>query len=284
MADGGIARYYDRLNRWNAIARLVGYGGGRDQLTVHRALADPKAEGRATASRLHDVLLQHLPALSSPRVLDAGCGLGGTMLLLAERCGASVVGLTLSESQATTARGAIATAGRGATVSVLVQSYDAPPPGPFDLIVAVESLVHSPEPAVSIRALVTVLAPRGLLAVVDDMPDPAAHGTADLAAFKRGWRSPVVWTREQYLSAFSALGLELQHDLDLSAEVRPRPLARINLLERLNCFVRAALPFAGVREVMDSHMGGLSLERMSRRGLMRYRLLIARRPPSHLFP
>ncbi len=278
MTDAGIARYYDRLNRWNGIARLVGYGGGRERLTVHRALADPAASGQPTTSRLHDVLLAHLAVVPTPRVLDAGCGLGGTMLLCAERLQADVTGLTLSPSQAATARFAVNRAGLDASVRVLVQSYDTPPAGPFDLVIALESLAHSPAPGVSLTALAATLAPNGALVVVDDMPEASAIGTPELAAFKKGWRSPVVWTRQHYLKAFTELGLTLQHELDLSDDVRPRPLWRIAVLERLNRLASAALPFAGLREVMDSHLGGLALERMSRSGQMRYRMLVAKRP------
>ena len=78
-----LASYYNRLSRWTRVAHLFGYGGGRDALTVHRALADPAAAGRVTATRLHDLLLESVPHLTNPRVLDAGCGLGGTMIDMA---------------------------------------------------------------------------------------------------------------------------------------------------------------------------------------------------------
>jgi SAM-dependent methyltransferase len=198
------------------------------------------------------------------------------MLLLAERYHARVTGLTLSESQAATARAAINAAGRSDSLEVMVRSYDTPPAGPFDLVLALESLAHSPDPGVSVGALLNVLGPGGRFVVVDDMPEPTAADTADLRAFKRGWRSPVLWTRVDYLRAFNEHGLLLEHDLDLSGEMRPRTLSRIRLLERLNRLA-AALPSTALREVMDSHMGGLALERMARHRTMRYRMLIARR-------
>ena len=277
METDGIGTYYERLGRWNGVARLLGYGGGRATLTVHRALADPRAGGRATRTRVHDLLRQHVASLRAPRVLDAGCGLGGTMLMLAERYQARVTGLTLSASQAAAARAAIATAGFADALDVLVRSYDTPPAGPFDLVLALESLAHSPDPGVSVAALAGVLAPGGRFAVVDDMPEPSAADSADLQAFKRGWRSPVLWTRVDYLRAFNTHGLLLEHDLDLSPDVRPRTLGRIRLLEKLNRLA-AALPSPALREVMDSHMGGLALERMLRQRTMRYRMLMARRP------
>lgn len=285
MTDLRIARYYDRLHRWNGVARAFGYGGGRGGLTVHRALADPEARGRATTSRLHDVLIEALPPLDSPRVLDAGCGLGGTMLELAERLHARCVGLTLSPGQAATASRAARDAGCEGAVRVLVQSYDTPPDGPFDLIVAIESLAHSPSPEVSVRALARVLAPGGLLIVVDDMPERSANSTADssadLARFKAGWRCPVLWSRASYLAAFVDLGLALTVDRDLTEDVRPRSLWRIQALESVNRVMHRALPSAALREILTSHLGGLALERLTRQGMMHYRLLIARRGDGH---
>ena len=121
---GALAGYYDRLSRWTASAHRFGYGGGHDKLTVHRALADPRAGGRPTVTRLHDVLLSALPAPPSGHVLDAGCGLGGTMLDLAGRCSARFTGVTLSEQQAAVGRAAAAKTGLADRIAIEVGSYN----------------------------------------------------------------------------------------------------------------------------------------------------------------
>ena len=51
------------------------------------------------------------PARSPQHLLDAGCGIGGSTLFLAERFGATAVGLTLSPVQAARARERAAAAG-----------------------------------------------------------------------------------------------------------------------------------------------------------------------------
>lgn len=278
MHSGSVASYYDRLGLWTRLARVFGYGGGYTTLTVHRALADPSAGGRPTFTRLHDRLVQHVDVRATPRVLDAGCGLGGTMLMLARTMHASCVGLTLSPSQAATANAAAARAGLAARVRAEVRSYDLPPAGPFDLIVAIESLAHSPNPNVSVVALAQALAPGGCLAVVDDLPEPSAAGSDDLALFMRGWQCPVLWSGQAYVEAFSGLGLDLLVDEDLSGECRPRSFARIDQLIRVNRLTRRLFGATALAQVLDSYLGGLALERMIRRGLIRYRLLIARKP------
>ncbi len=282
MADAGIARYYDRLHRWNDAARVFGYRGGRGALAVHRALADPRSDGAPTTTRLHDLLVDALPSLEAPLVLDAGCGSGGTLLALASRLQATCVGVTLSTRQAATALQAARDAGVGDRVRVLVQSYDTPPPGPYDLIVAIESLAHSPSPRASVAALIQALGPRGLLVVVDDMPDDLARASRDLATFKAGWQCPVLWGHDDYLRMFAESGLGIIVDRDLTGDTRPRRLSAIRVLEAINRAASRAIPSPALREVLQSHFGGLALERLTRLGLMRYRMIVARRNMSAL--
>jgi SAM-dependent methyltransferase len=269
-----LGDYYDRLSRWTASAHRLGYGGGHDKLTVHRALADPRAGGRPTVTRLHDVLLAALPAPPSGHVLDAGCGLGGTMLDLAGRCSARFTGVTLSERQAAVGRAAAAKAGLAGRVAIEVGSYDSPPQGPFDLAIAIESLAHSPHPETSIGAIVARLTPGGRLAIVDDMPEPKARGTRDLAWFQSGWQAPVLPGAAELRAMLAGLGLAIVVDRDLTHELRHRTLARIAQLEKLNRVLRRFAPSGAVRELLDSYRGGLALERLYRFALMRYRLIV----------
>ena len=259
------------------LARPFGYGGGSAQLTVHRLLSDPRAGGRPTATRVHDVIADALPSLHRPRILDAGCGLGGTMLDLAERWDGSAVGLTLSESQRQAAVRAAAARGMGERVEVRVQSYDTPPAGPFDLIVAIESLAHSPDPGQSVAALARVLAPGGIFVIVDDMPRAEAMGSRDLEVFRSGWQAPVVWGHGQYVSALAGLGVAVVADRDLTNESTVRTIPQVARMERLNRWAYALAPTRW-RVVLDSYHGGLALERLYRRGWMEYRLLAVRRP------
>ena len=273
-----LASYYNRLSRWTRVAHLFGYGGGRDALTVHRALADPAADGRATSTRLHDLLLESLPPLTNPRVLDAGCGLGGTMIDLAGRMRGSYVGVTLSATQREAGMRAIERAGLADRVRILVQSYDQPPPGPYDVILAIESLAHSPDPMKSVAALARELAPGGTIAIVDDMPEPRRSDTADLTAFKKDGRPRCCGAPPTFTPPSPACGL--------SITLRSRPVSASAGRERSIGFGNwsgsigycgAPLPLPPWRALMDSYSGGLALERLYRNGAVRYRLLMARR-------
>lgn len=274
--DAATGAYYDRLSRWTALLARIGYGGGRSSLTAHRALADPRAGGLPTFTRLHDVLAAALPSPLRGRVLDAGCGLGGTMLDLAARGSATFVGLTLSEQQAAIGRRAIAAADLSDRVSIRVASYDAPLDGSFELVIAIESLAHSADPAATLARLAERLAPGGLLAIVDDMPAAEARGTHDLASLQAGWRLPALLSPAELTAALQRCGLQIAAEHDLTADVRPRTLARIAQLEMLNRALYRLAP-AALRAVLDSYHGGLALERLYRNALMSYRLVVARK-------
>jgi SAM-dependent methyltransferase len=246
---------------------------------VHRALADPSAGGRPTVTRIHDLLTEALPLRSLAHVLDAGCGMGGTMIALAARSPARFTGLTLSPRQAEIARRALARLGLADRVEIRTQHYDEPVAARVDAVVAVESLAHSPDPKTSVCVLAAQLDPGGWLAIGDDMPLPAARGTADLALFQQGWRLPVLLSAAEWSATLRECGCEVVVDRDLSADLRPRSLARIAALERVNRWLLRITPTAAVRGLLDSYRGGLALERLYRRGLMSYRLLVARTLP-----
>jgi SAM-dependent methyltransferase len=220
----------------------------------------------------------------------AGAGLTAAVLLaLAERWGGDYTGVTLSARQAAVATDAIHARGRDGHVRVLVRSYDDPPDGPFDVIVAIESLIHSSDPARSLSALSHVLAPGGSLVLVDDMPEAQACDMPELAIFKSGWGCGALWTREQYGDALESLRLRIVTDLDLSADCRPRSGSRIRVMTWLNLMAARIAPSQALRAVMVSHRGGLALEQLLRSGRMRYRLLVASSSssvcaPSRLIP
>jgi magnesium-protoporphyrin O-methyltransferase len=122
---------------------------------------------RAGRDRMRETILGWLPAdLAAVRILDAGCGTGALSVALAER-GASVIGVDIAPAMIQLAR----ERSRG-TKSLAFQVGDMLDPslGQFDVIVAMDSLIHYDLPdamstlaalgARSRRRLVVTFAPR----------------------------------------------------------------------------------------------------------------------------
>lgn len=273
-----VARYYRWLDRLAFLRELRGQSGSQAQ-PVHRQLKDP-AGGPPSAMLVHRMMLEGLDLPPNPRVLDAGCGYGATALDLIPEIGGDWLGVTLSAVQARRGRQEAERRGLGGRLRFALQSYDDPLPAGFDLVIGIESLIHSADPARSIGNLAAALRPGGWLVMVDDMPEPdlPAATAAELALFKRMWRCPVAPPRAGWVAAMQAAGLELRHERDLTPLTLPRPAAA--LAAPLARQRRRAwwLGWLGLNLREQADIGGMTLEGLLREGAVRYRLLAARKP------
>jgi tocopherol O-methyltransferase len=268
-----LASFYDGLSRFRALRRVTRRD---DALTMHRRLVG--ADGVVSPHVVHEYVRAALRQPRGARLLDAGCGLGGTCFDWHARIGGECDGLTLSPVQVAAARATAARNGLAARCRFHLLSYDADlaPLGAFDAAIAIESLAHAPSPAATIANLARALRPGGRLAVVDDMPvvDLAADDP-DLVAFRAGWRCPNLAREAEVPDMMVQAGLAVVHEEDLTPLMKQRAPARLERLVRLNRFVRAA----GVaRGLLGGQHGGLMLERLYRRGVMRYRLIVGAAP------
>lgn len=280
MSESRIATYYDWLSLYESLVRRLGYRGGFDRLTVHRLLA-PDRPGVAAADVVHDRLAAALGEMNAPRVVDAGCGVGGTTFYLHGRFGGEYDGLTLSRAQQSRAVREAARRGISPACRFHFRNYDDPlddlVPGGADLIVAIESLAHSPNPAGTVAGFARALRPGGRLAIVDDVPDEALpQNDPDLAAFRQGWSCPAVARKSDLQAAFRAAELDVEVDEDLTSLVPLRDGGRLERLVRVNRRWHRLLRATRARTLVDALHGGLMLERLYRRGGMRYRFLLAR--------
>jgi len=179
---GWIARHFqESAERWSRITSDAPVG--RIRATVR--------EGR---NEMRAILLDWLPAdLEGRRILDAGCGPGGLSLELARR-GARVVGVDLSPALVERARERVAgEPGLAARIEFRAGDMLSTALGPFDHVVAMDSLIHYPPDQIlsalshlarRVRgSLLFTVAPRTPLLV-------AMHALGGL--FPRSHRSPSV--------------------------------------------------------------------------------------------
>ena len=283
-----LPQYYAWLTRFDAVLRRIAPGDEFRRHAVHRRLTG--GAGVPGGDVLHARLLGAVAATAAswtagggPRLLDAGCGLGGTTFFLHAALGGRGCGLTLSAAQAARATAEARRRGIDGVCRFVVRSYDAPlddllPEG-ADLIVAIESIAHADDPAATIGRLARVLRPRGRLVVVDDMPDgDLAPDDPDFEGFRRGWHAPAVATASTLQGACDAAGLRVVIDDDLTPLVPRR--APVSLAARLGA-ARLLTPLLGPTPagvLLDALRGGLHLERLYARGRIAYRLLAAERP------
>jgi SAM-dependent methyltransferase len=273
-----VARYYKWLDRWVRWNRVVRRYSGFDSHTVHRLLTDP-ITGANGPLVLHRLMLEGIELPRAPRVLDAGCGFGGTAFDLQPKIGGNWLGLTISPIQIRRAQEEADRRGLSGQIRFRLQSYDTPIEETFDLVIAIESLVHSSDPASTVRNLASSLAPGGHFVLVDDMPKENVRADLldDVAEAKRMWRCPVMPTERGWRAALEAAGLDVIRSADLSAQVWHRPVEEMTrLIERDRRRARW-LRWSGLRMIPEANVGGLLLERLAVEGAMQYRALVGRK-------
>lgn len=178
-----IAAYYDTTE--------VHYKRGwdlRHSLAMHYGYWDEKATTfRASLGRMNEALATFGGLSKEDKVLDAGCGIGGTSIFLADTLGCHVTGITLSQQQVETARGHAATKGVQ-TLTCFEQADFRATPFPaetFDVVWALESAVYDPEKADFCKEAYRLLRPGGRLVMGEYIKSPQPMKPRDKRIFHR---------------------------------------------------------------------------------------------------
>jgi cyclopropane-fatty-acyl-phospholipid synthase len=129
---------------------------------------DPSRDGESLESaqeRKLETICRKLALTPGERVLDVGCGWGSFAIHAATRHGADVVGITLSEPQATLARERAAAAGVADLVEIRVADYRDMRGERFDAIASIGMVEHVGDVQIDAyaAALAGLLAPGGRL-------------------------------------------------------------------------------------------------------------------------
>ncbi len=272
-----VALYYDELHRWTQRDRDFRAFSGYENDTIHRFLNDPDT-GTFSPDTIYRFIDPHIAprAGAALRGLDAGCGYGGSCFHYLRVHGGQWTGVTISREQWTFATGIAQARGLGDAVTFHLQSYDAPLPGRYSVAITIESLIHSADPMRSVANLAASLEPGGRLIIVDDMPVDAISeaDAAYLAEFKRAWRCPVAPSMTGWIAAAEAAKLRLIARDDLSDLMRPRPEADLDAAFADLTSRRDGKAAAGFARLSEAEIGGLHLERLHRRGAIRYGMLV----------
>ena len=277
-----LSSLYDWLSRFNLLTNMAMFGAATADLTMHKTLqvpSDAAASYSGAGQRLwiNDLALDAARLGPEPHVLDAGCGFGGTIFRWHDKVGGGYDGLTLSKVQHRLATRQARRRGLAGKCRFHLRSYDDPILDHYDAIVAIEALVHSPAFPKTIRSLSRALRPGGKLVVAEDIPLPGAEGDPDLKKIQKYWGLARIPTEDTYHAAIDANGLSVRHDTDYSEGFRTASPEKLAKLETRYLRLYDLIPMDGPRFVLAAFLGGLALERLYQKRLVRYRLLVLQR-------
>jgi SAM-dependent methyltransferase len=244
----------------------------------------------AAARRIHEFLVSQFNTLEQTpptRVIDLGCGVGGTLFHLADVWPqAELHGITLSPKQASVAQ-QLATERRVAErLTVTCGDFLSTTLAPADCVIAIESHVHAPSPDDFLAAAVRGLNPGGVLLLVDDFlryPEPTLDRQSQrlIQQFRSGWRLGHLGTSNAFLEAAARYDLNPLTTVDYSQFIklnRWRDHLLRYLAPGLAALSAARWPFYA------NMIGGNALTQAYRRGLMQYQLLVLQRADTSIRP
>lgn len=281
ITHDAIPDFYDWLSRYVQLANWLAYRDRFAGFTMHKTLTAPSGGGaEAGLSYVNDHLLDVAAPNLGPdrRVLDAGCGFGGTVFRWHARAGGRYDGLTLSRVQVDVARREARRRGVTDACRFHLRSYDSPVDGTYDVVVAIESLIHSRDLGQTIKNLAGALSGGGMLVILDDMAESPLETSRprEAAQLSAHWGCDPYPTAAAYRNAIEWSGLSLAHEEDLSPLMQPRPPDALDAAERRYQALHRLLPFPPARMVVSAYLGGIALERLHGTGDVHYRLLVAR--------
>jgi SAM-dependent methyltransferase len=221
-----VAAYYDSNTR-----RFLRFGGSGLTAAIHRQIWAPGVENAQQAFLYLNQLVARAvqPALglqSAPRLLDLGCGVGGTATWLAEHLDVSVVGVTNSAVQRDYAVDRARRLGLADRCRFILADFmRLPPLGPLNAAYAIESFVHASDGERFFSQINGQLIPGGRLVVCDDFlsePGTAPDGQASywLDRFQRDWHVHTLVTSAVVQDIARRAGFRLVEAVDLSAYLR----------------------------------------------------------------
>jgi cyclopropane fatty-acyl-phospholipid synthase-like methyltransferase len=230
-----VVAYYDETwidYRWfwlNSANRAIHFGYWDESTRSHaESLINMN---RALADRIG------IGSTDSPRILDAGCGVGGSAVWLAKECGARVVGITPVASQVGRARRYAGECLVDHLVTFEQQDYRRThfADGSFDVVWALESVCHAPDKRAFLAEARRLLKPGGRLGIVEYFRFGRPYSDRDervLHNWLAGWAIPDLATGAEFTAWAEDAGFINVSLEDITPHVRPslRRLYQMSIL------------------------------------------------------
>jgi tocopherol O-methyltransferase len=227
---------------------------------IHHGLFTDRESPTDAQVKLLDHCIELLHLRGGEEVFDVGCGHGGTLIHLAQHCGCSGAGLTISPKQARIARENAERAGLVERLRFIVDDADSFPfpSAAADLVWVMESSEHFTNKARFFCHAASLLRPSGqmlLAAWTGSMQSPRVREVS------RAFLCPELWTAAQYRSAIESAGLQINLCQDLTASVtRTWELCQQSARTAapvVKLLPRAAREFvAGIDVILDAYQSG----------------------------
>jgi len=170
--------------------------------------------------RMNEVMMNAAGISSDDKVLDAGCGVGGSPIFLATKLGCSVTGITLSERQIQQARVHAQQKKVGILIEFKRMNYCATdfPDASFDVVWGCESICYADSKELFINEAYRLLKPGGRLVVADGfVSDFANNDHPIIKQWLDGWQVNYLESPQRFQQFMQQAGFTRVGYNDISA-------------------------------------------------------------------
>lgn len=220
-----VENYYDKNTK-----RFLKYGRGGEDAAIHREVWGPGVKSRREAivyvnKLIYETLVEHGALLDKMRVLDLGCGTGGTLFWLYKKLQAEYIGITISQTQVEMAE-KCALEKSITNIQFLKGDFlNLPKLHTVNAAFAVESFLHAIDSDNFFQEMSSITGPNGLLIICDDFLSAQKNWSKKrdfwIERFKKGWFANSLLTASSLQKCAENHQLKLVRSQDLSKYLKP---------------------------------------------------------------
>lgn len=259
--------------------------GVRNTYALHFGYYDENAtHHQAAVANMNKVMADLVQIQASESVLDAGCGVGGSSIWLAQNRDCVVTGITPVESQVRDALYNARKQSVGKQTSFVLADYTQAPfeEGSFDVVWALESVCHAKQKLAFYQEAARLLRPGGRLVMADTFRKKRPYSEENefqLLRWLNCWAIPDLDTPHEHQVHAQAVGLT---DFTFRDITQHTMRSILNIKEHGDKWLWAALRLNKLGIVSDVQVsniwGTIHQYHALEKGLWCYGLLSARKP------